>query len=266
MNKLISSHVLLTGVFSVFTFLASAQTQVPKKDPGEKIKASETSHTLQAGNNSNADAANLVSIDQSGDASLSIPIVNVKGRTLSLPIQANYRAGVKVGQKSSEIGLGWNIPFGSIVRDYGAFEPDYSSTKAEAEMVNTSGAPAGTLTHSGIPQTSPYNNNKDLTYNMVSASTLTPDNYHVSIPGIGGNTFWNNGAKDQAHSFVFSEFSPWKITFQVKTYEIHQEFSRINEINYNEYNSTTLNNSPGNLAAAICIPQPLTTMMLMATW
>lgn len=240
-----------------FSFVSFAQV-APKK-PGDKLKASDVANDLQKSNKGaeQVDLNNLISINKSGDASLSIPIVTVNSRSMSFPIQLNYQAGIKVNQKASEVGLGWNINFGSIVRDYGAFEPDYTATTAEREMSNIDGYGTGTLTNPAtINAAAPSSNSKSLIYNGVTSGNLTPDNYHINIPGIGGNTFWNNAENNatQPH-FVLSDFAPWKINFDTKLYEIDQEFSRINELNYRQTGvPDILFNQGYNLASAICIP------------
>lgn len=247
----------------ILIFASSLVSQVTENKPNAKLKNSEVANDLQKKKNvvAEVDLNNIVSLNKSGDASLSIPIVNVKSRTMNFPIQVNYQAGIKPSQKSSEVGLGWNISFGSIVRDYGAFEPDYTATTAEVDMLNSEGSiiPPGLLsmTSSASPM-SPFSNNKNLLYNGIDAGNLTPDNYHISIPGLGSNTFWNNGTNGGPLDFVLTEFAPWKIGFDKKTYEIEQEFSRINEQNHNGFTDGFgvhhLTDDYRNLASAIGIP------------
>lgn len=232
------------------------------KSPDEKVAASNTAYDAQKGSKSlqKVDLTKLVSVDKSGDASLSIPIVDVKGRSLDFPITVNYQSGIRVDQKASEVGLGWNISFGSIVRDYGAFEPDYSATTAETEMKNTSfpgnSQKIGQLTvPSSSQDDSPFTNNKSLIYNAISTGNLTPDEYRVSLPGMGSGSFWNNGANGAAQNFVFSDANPWKVDFSKKTFEIYQEYSRINELTYERQGTTNfLTNQGRNWAGAICVP------------
>ncbi|MBP6236515.1 MAG: hypothetical protein KA536_10250 [Saprospiraceae bacterium] len=234
--------------------------QVSPNSGTHKMQASSIAHSLQ--NSSEASKVNpsdLISIDKSGDVSFSIPVVTVKGRKLSIPISANYNAGIKVDQKSSEIGLGWSINFGSITRDYGAFEPDYAETSVEAKMYNLNDSNFGTLSNPGAAG-NPFLNNKELIYNNIENyigtdfEKMTPDNYIVSIPGLGGDIFWNNGEPNLDHDFIWNESSPWKIEYSTKTFVIDQEYSRINELSYQNLPPFNQLDAAGNIAAAICIP------------
>lgn len=254
-------HLLkcFTTISILLSFSVTTFSQVSTKNLSEKLKAADISTDLQKSGKmaEQVDLNNLISLNKSGDVALSIPIVTVKSRTMSFPVQVNYQAGIGVDQKASEVGLGWSINFGSIVRDYGAFEPDYASTSAEVDMQNTqAGYGQGNLTHQSMTNIAlPFSNYKNLVYLGIQSGNLTPDNYHVNIPGQSSNTFWNNGANGGQHAFVFSDFVPWQINFDKKTYAIDQEFSRINEVNL-AYNAVTkvLGNNNSNLAAAICIP------------
>ncbi len=187
----------------------------------------ETTRAVSEGNQaSNMTSGDVSSINQSGDVSASVPVIEIKSRNMSIPISANYSAGIKVDQKASSIGLGWNWSFGSIQRDYGAFEPDYTATSPEAYMIDEDGPFNGR-----IDDALPTSNNRSLIYNGLQDGQIIPDEYHVSAPGLGGNTFWNNGAVNQPHEFVFSNQTTWKVEHTVKDYSVSQEFSRINEYN-----------------------------------
>jgi hypothetical protein len=247
-------------VFLIFTSYNSYSQQI-KKNPEGRISSSELTHNLQKNDviTTNLDLNSIVNIDKSGDASLSVPIINVKGRQLRLPINISYRAGVKVNQKSSDVGLGWNINFGSIVRDYGAYEPDYAESTAEVKMESTlTGVGSGVYS---VPGTylNPFNNQLNIIYNGISESIgtekqkMTPDDYHLNVPNLGGATFWNNGNPNGTLDFIFNNFQPWKIDYSTKIFEIDQEYSRINELTFTKQLSGVLSGT-GNFAAAIAIP------------
>jgi RHS repeat-associated protein len=251
----------ITSILFLFLSITPILAQQSiKRNPGsqhiEGTRVSQESDKNKSASPENIDPNELVVIDKSGDASMAIPIVTVKGRSLSLPIQAGYKAGIKADQKSSEIGLGWNIAFGSITRDYGAFEPDYSYTGSETSMLNYDYPNAG-IGNLSNPKTTGTTlataNLKNMDYNGIKAGSVTPDNYNLVIPGVGGNSFWNNGTAGGTHNFVLSDVLPWKIAFELKTYEIDQEFSRINEINFRQVGPPVLDNGY-NLSAAIAIP------------
>lgn len=264
MVKKISILILL---FSSIIIGVNAQT----KNPGERLSASETAHSLQknkASVNPNVNPNNLINIDKSGDVSMAVPLVTVQGRKLQLPIQLNYQAGIKVNQKSSEVGLGWSINFGSIVRDYGAFEPDYAETTAETKMENTISSTGGAnFASPSSPYLDTYGGNHQNPYYdgiLQSGGTdkqkMTPDDYHINIPGVGSNTFWNNSGEGATTSqgnsdldFIFNNYQPWKIEYKIKNYEIDQEYSRINELTFHRMSTGELRGA-ANIAAAILIP------------
>lgn len=255
------------ALLAIFSFtLNNLSAQLKGSSPTERLTASETAHSLQnnKGVSTNTGGENLINIDKSGDVSMAIPLVNVVGRKLQLPIQLNYAAGIKVDQKSSAVGLGWNISFGSITRDYGAFEPDYTSTSAEAKMQKSSGTPNNNNYGTNDEPIHTFSNKQNIIYNAITGSSgggkqkMTPDDYHVNIPGMGSNTFWNNGTEGANHNFVFNEYQPWKIEFGKETYEIDQEYSRINELTFrtagNGSSQTQKLALGSNIAAAIAVP------------
>lgn len=252
-----------------FTIVSGIYSQDEKKAPYERLAASEEAHQLQNSVGApDVNAGELINLNESGDVSFSIPVYTVRGRKLSFPITANYQAGIKVDQKASEIGLGWSINFGSIVRDYGAFEPDYAETSVEAKMahINADGTESGLygiLDNPGGNGKPFSNNNKDLIYNNIDEAQgsdyqkMTPDLYRVTIPGKGSNTFWNNGNPNEPHDFVWNEFKAWDIDHEINNYEFPQELSAINELSYlNTFQEQPVDklDNLGNVAAAICIP------------
>ncbi len=221
-------------LFVLILFIPAA-TVCKAQHPAEKLQGTSKAHSQQSMSNSgqSTDVNKLIQIDQSGDANISIPLINIQSRKLSLPITANYSPGIKVDQKSSEIGLGWNISFGSIVRDYGAFEPDYADTSVETKMQNTVSGTSNDLSVNGVTINTNHRQ-KFLTYEGPSGTDtekMTPDIYRVNIPGIGSNHFWNDGNEGASHDFKWGEFQAWRVEHNTKVFEIDQEISRINEVN-----------------------------------
>ena len=264
MNKRIKIVLIALIIFTYCDLYAQ------DKDPGERLSSSETTHNLQKNKIMVSPSVDqLINIDKSGDVSITIPLVNVSGRKLQIPIQLNYNAGIKVYQKSSEVGLGWSINFGSIVRDYGAFEPDYAETTAESKMVKKNPAGFGSY-GSQSENLEPFDNGGSgysIFYSgILNATTtngdedrMTPDDYHINIPGVGSNTFWNKGLEGAnvggvpTPDFIFNEYQPWKINYKIKNYIFDQEYSRINELTFAKLLSGNLYGDK-NIAAAIAIP------------
>ncbi|GAA0875019.1 hypothetical protein GCM10009118_14270 [Wandonia haliotis] len=204
------------------------------------------------------------SIGQSGEMTTTIPLLTITSRTLSFPIQLNYRSGITTDQKSGPVGLGWQMPIGSITRDYGAYEPDYSSGLHEAEMRNfhspTNTQLKGKFVSTGGAIVDPNCHTKVLAFDAIERveGRVMPlsDKYHVEVPGMLSNTFFNGASMNNSNNYgwVLEEQENWRINESYKTFEISQEFSRINEINL-VHNATT--NRPllnSSYAAAIVVP------------
>ena len=211
------------------------------------------------------DWKSLITLNQSGDGNISLPVITVKGRKLSLPITLNYTtSGIKVDQNASEVGLGWSINMGNIVRDFGVYEPDYTSFGKEYMMKYVYGLNGSynsklyTSLFNGSTATqtyqfSPINQNKILSYSEIDTSSYTPDLYMINIPGVKSNSFWNNKRSLTAMSptFIFTENTPTNVNFETRTFRFSQEVSRINELKYKDYDDINLYNDNYNMAAAI---------------
>src|SRR5688572_13899453 len=109
----------LVLLLAVVTGTALAQN-APAKTFAENIAGTAISNEVSGESTSNS----------GGDLNLTVPLVTVQSRTMSFPIELIYTSGITVDQQSGPVGLGWVMPVGSIVRDYGAFEPDYTSTSS----------------------------------------------------------------------------------------------------------------------------------------
>lgn len=250
----------------LISFISNAQ-QAPQKSFTQKLDGIQTS-SKELTKSASTDNS---SVGQSGVMSTSVPLVTVKSRTMEFPLQLHYTAGIKTDQKSGPVGLGWVLPVGSIRRDYGAFQPDYTSTLHEGDMWNQkyidymTANPTGewTACKKGClnPEPSsrtiyPYTHNRELQYSLNAENQREiplSDLYNVSVPGLGGNTFWNGGAIGAAHSWKWNEASGWNVQHDVKTYVIDQEYSRINEANIGvlHLNDKTNFLSTGSHAVAI---------------
>ena len=79
-----------------------------------------------------------------GVPNISVPLGELKGRDISIPIELTYDAsGIRVDQVASEIGLGWNLKIGGmIVRNVKGLPDDYSvSTPIYYPYYSTSNFP-----------------------------------------------------------------------------------------------------------------------------
>lgn len=224
MHRIILPFFLATGLV--------AFSQAPQKTFTEKLDGINTS-SKELTKNSSTDNS---SVGQSGQLNTSVPLVTISSRTLTFPLQLNYAAGIKVDQSSGDVGLGWAMPIGSIVRDYGSFEPDYTSTTNEAQMKSsTVSGNDGWLNSSGGSMIDPTTHSEFLGYNAIDATAMNmpvSDKYHINVPGFLSNSFWNENVNNEAsYNWAFGEFERWKVDQRKKTFKISQEFSRINSIN-----------------------------------
>lgn len=242
--------LILTLVFT--SAFGCVFSQAPTKSFTEKLDGIQAS-----GNELTKNAAtDNSSVGQSGNMNTSVPLITINSRTMSFPLQLNYSAGIKVDQQSGPVGLGWAMPVGSIVRDYGAFEPDYSSTDHEASMNSSGGGNDGWLNPNGANiDLSPTNQSLDYDAINVAASTIPlSDMYRMNVSGLGSNSFWNS-ANSNNHNWAWTEFENWKVEQSVKTYSVSQEFSRINELNIGAiaggHADLTKFNRDGSLASGI---------------
>jgi hypothetical protein len=174
------------------------------------------------------------SVGQSGIMSTSIPLITVNSRTMTFPIELQYTSGIKVDQYSGPVGLGWTMPIGSIVRDYGAFQPDYSSTLHEGDMDNVQylefleNNPTGNWTgftkgwlNAGTNGMDPSLHQTYLGYDIVPVDQRPiplSDFYQVNVPGLESNSFWNGGLIGGTHNWKLTEHENWRITHSVRTY------------------------------------------------
>ena len=249
-HKSFMKKFLSTCTALLFVCLAFAQ-QKTFTEKLDGIKTSGNELTKSSGTDNS-------SIGQSGEMSTSVPLVTVSSRTMSFPLQLHYSSGIEVDQQSGNVGLGWVMPIGSIVRDYGAFEPDYTATTNEVRMYNDMpDYNDGWIAPEEGDGINPFYNNQFLGYNGVDAESMTTamsDQYHVSVPGFISNTFWNNGTPGGQHQWALTQYEQWKVAGSPKVFTISQEFSRINELNIENCTQCTNKSyfgTTGSFAAAI---------------
>jgi RHS repeat-associated protein len=128
-------------------------------------------------------------VDAKGDLTLSVPVMSVPGRDgFGFEIRFTYRSGIRLLQRASWIGLGWEFDPGSITR-----EP----------MGLVQG---GTVHGTDWPGAAP---------------AYQPDLYFVSLPeGSSTMTRFMSGTlppRTEADGFYLSPWRPWKIDHAVAT-------------------------------------------------
>lgn len=236
-------------IFLFFSGVLIAQ-QAPPKTFSESLSGTSFANEV----------SQKTSTNYGGDMNLSVPIVTVKSKTMSFPVELMYNSGITVDQQSGPVGLGWGMPFGSITRDYGAFEPDYTSVNSELNMKANS--PGGHNNWIGNTNLNPWYNRVDPSYELVCDTRTgnqyhVPDEYHVSVPGKFSNTFYNESYT--THQWAFQEYSPYRIEDEKTVFEVSQEFLRINEVrlgdtNFGNRDNKTYFDKRDSYAAAIGLP------------
>ncbi len=244
--------IFLPAMLSVTILVAQG---VPAKSAVERLNSDNVAEKLQKYGSNQA-----LPVSSGGDVNVQVPLYTIKGRRLSLPITLSYQAGIKVDQKASDVGLGWSIDFGKISRDFGAYEPDYAEINRNEVGTGSEKLGGGTFPGTSAAATAfdpAQTANIDLKFDGLVDSQSMPDDYHVSIPGVGGGTFWNKGTT--SFDWNWSMKKNWKVKEETYDYTFSQEFSRVNEINFPDAAvKTAFDNGYGSFAAAITIPEYVT--------
>ncbi len=121
-----------------------------------------------------------------GDLNLNLPLLNVPGRNLDVPISLTYSSGIRVDDEASWVGLGWNLGVGAITR----------AVNNEAD---------------------------DGTYGFLNAAFLPPgstrddegaqDSYFVTFQGGGGKIIFVYNPNLQQYVPQMQSWKPWKIEY-----------------------------------------------------
>lgn len=71
-----------------------------------------------------------------GDFVYSIPVLHIPGSYGGFDINLDYHGDISLNQRSSWVGLGWNINPGSIIRNVSGFPDDFSNVDIEDTITN----------------------------------------------------------------------------------------------------------------------------------
>jgi hypothetical protein len=162
-------HIL---IFLAFCFLfhsnCSAQTIPSWQDEYQRIKENNTFEKLPQ--------AKKVSLDATGNYELNIPLLKIPGRVNSdFDLNLEYTPGIRVSDQASIVGLGWNIPIGSIKRN--------SLARMDDDIAN----------------------------DVNGYYDDYRDNYSISCPG--GNGIIIPVIQNGVLTFVLDHYRDWKITY-----------------------------------------------------
>ena len=136
MKKLFSLLFVLHG-FSLFAQQFPSIDNIPMDDVENPVKIPNSPEVTQFTKYGNVDVSLYT-----GRPNISIPIYNLQGKEVSVPISLSYDAsGIKVEQISTRVGLGWNVNVGGTVTrnvngevDVSAFAPGTETSSFDNYM------------------------------------------------------------------------------------------------------------------------------------
>lgn len=194
--------ILLLKSYSVLAQTAP-QYQVPRMEDLVKVPASpEAQAFIKYGNT----PVNLFN----GAPEISIPIANLKGRELEIPVSLGYDAsGLRVEQIPTWVGAGWNLNVGGVVtRNTIGHPDDYNSSLPNVYTVFYDPALradyefAMSFSATGAKPVGQYQRYLDLMKKVIENKTgnrieIEPDTYSFNVMGLSGTLmidYLNNSA------------------------------------------------------------------------
>lgn len=116
-----------------------------------------------------------------GVPNISIPITTAQSGKLQVPISLNYHAsGIKVDQKATWVGLGWNLSAGgAITRTVRG-----SNDEQNNGYINHAYSEEGTI--------DPYDDYQDIEYMILGSIDTEPDIFNYSFLGYSGKFVFNH--------------------------------------------------------------------------
>jgi len=123
--------------------------------------------------------------ESTGHLSLDIPLVTVQGARLSLPINLSYTSGIKIDDKSSWVGLGFDLGIPYIEREV-AGAPDEFSGVEQCQQGDVNGLfnVSSRKWYDALMDAS--SNSYKTTGLLAGDFTNLQDHYSISSPVIGG--------------------------------------------------------------------------------
>ncbi len=210
MNKFICSLAFLCCFYSGFS-------QVDGDSSGFDYTA-ELSRAVTIPNSPEAQAfikyGDIPLNQYTGTPNISIPICEIKGNSISMPISMTYDAsGIKVNQLATNVGLGWNLNYGGVVSRQVQGLPD-QATGTFAHITDDTTRKGLHAVYNSAPM-SAYPTAEDLyyghalweNYNMNNIDTQA-DTFSFSINGLSGTIAINYDVIENGKYQVFSIDNP----------------------------------------------------------
>ncbi|WP_299243566.1 hypothetical protein [uncultured Aquimarina sp.] len=149
-----------------------------------------------------------------GTPNISIPLCEIKGKRISMPISMTYDAsGIKVNQLASKVGLGWNLNYGGVVSRQVHGLPDQASgTYAKITDPGTRAGLAAAYNNAqmtAFPTVAAMNAADALitNYNMNNID-IQADTFSFSINGLSGTIAINYDVTENGKYQVFCIDNP----------------------------------------------------------
>jgi len=136
-----------------------------------------------------------------GTPNISIPLMEMKGQQISVPLQLNYHPGnIKPNQRPGWVGFGWNLSLGSIYREIRGtvdeFNTDASTQTGyyfRRNLTGDSWTKLGEADNLDGPQRVQW-------HRSMSSMDFEADIFHFSINGLQGKFFLDHNGKWQVQS------------------------------------------------------------------
>jgi YD repeat-containing protein len=184
------THLLRTALFlmaflfaGIFPVMAQTVTNPPVNDPQVSPKTP---------NQSDFGTYGINGIDHyTGTAKISIPFYEINYKGLTIPIGIHYSSsGVKVNQRASDVGLGWNLAAGGSITRTKKGRPDDMPNGSLYKVRNSMGSDISTLTQDCNTVSSSGNVSKmyDITQGI---NDVEPDLFSYNFPGYSGQFYFS---------------------------------------------------------------------------
>lgn len=206
MGKLTTT--VLTGNMLLCTLLFCAGNKVSGQDQSQYMKSM---NSIVPGT---PEASSIMrSIDFpispfTGQPNISIPVCEVKGKSLSVPISLSYTAtsGIRINEMAGKTGLGWLLSAGGEITREVRGKPDEGCCGAIG-LFNTSNGSYQTYKNEIM-------NNTPAGFNYMQNAAkgfldLEPDMFYFSMAGLSGKFIYDISTG----SFICTQLEPYKVTY-----------------------------------------------------
>lgn len=149
-----------------------------------------------------------------GTPNISIPICEIKGRSVSMPVSMTYDAsGIKVNQLATNVGLGWNLNYGGVVSRQVLGLPDQAN--GDFAHIADDNTRKGLAAFYSSPNMTTYSSAQDLAYGeaiyenyRVNGVDTQADTFSFNVNGLSGTIGINYDVSENGAYQVFCIENP----------------------------------------------------------